>query len=360
MGEQAYIDNGPNKAELATFDMYRHLCDEQSGLMRIGVTLPEIYEAIASDPGTEFGTIDGNTVPIVASVDPFHIPEDGSKPESTADKSALVPLELVPGDLQQDLVVTQQFLLGQDDVNKIITPPEGTKIRPGNVPELFVGKAQGELIQGHGEPQFTVLSEYDVSGCDTLRETAPQDILTRGGHTITTSKEKILADLPRLAKLHEDIFKRQATRIGYYDGLVGDIIERFLRDDAFVGAAAYDKDDGEPFMFAIFAIGLDGLDQMPWLNKQRAQEATEGANPTFAMPIAITAKFHGMGVFAETTSVALHEILYRTQEQTKLYALYNANLQSVGYTPRIINAATEEDGAHLLGSIIEASVVTRI
>lgn len=362
MSEQnvARLDNGPNKTEVASFESYRDLCDEHSGLMRVGITVPELYGAVAIDKTTEFIAVDNSAVPIVSSVDALHIPEEGQEPEYTADKSALVPLELIPEHMQHGLTAMEQFLLDDEQTREVLVPREGTRLRIKDVPELLVGRTKGELQESHGEPQFTVLTAYDVSDCNEMRENAPLDLITRAGHRITTDKEQILANLPALVELHEAIFNRQAARIGYYDGLVGDIIERFLADDAFIGAAAFDKDTGKPFMFAIFAHGIDGLDQIPWLNKRHAQETIDESNPTFVMPIAITARFNGMGVFQETVTAAMHETLYRTQEPSMLYTFYNANLQSIGYTPRIINAGAEQNGARLGKSVIEASVLTNI
>ncbi len=349
---------------VSDFATYRELCDRESGLTKVGLTIPELYEATLASGSVEFGIVGGQAVPVVAFVDPFHIPEPGEVQEATADRNALVPVAYIPAELRHNLVTTRQFLLDSSSVQQILEPAEGAKLHLRDVPGFLIGKVEGELVHGHGEPQFTVLTRYDVSDCDRFRDNAPTDMITREGHTITTDKARILEHLPELVKMQEDIFKRQAARIGYYDGMVGDIIERFLSDDAFIGAAAFDKETGKPFMFALFGLGIDSLSQVPWLNKDLAialmQDGGSGENPTLALPIIITAKFNGMGVFAETVSQAMHEILYRTKEDKVLHALYNANLQSVLYTPRIIHAEATRNGARPLDSLIEVSATTKL
>lgn len=346
------------------FDTYRSLCDQESGLMRVGLTVPSLFDNVRDHSQTQHIDVNGAKFPVIASVDPFHIPEDGEVPEVTKARSALVPVTVLPRESRHDLLVTRQFLLDEKDADKIVSPSQDLRLKIEDILNIYNGKIEGDLVQGHGEPQFTILSRYDVSDCEDFRTRAPSEVITKSGHVLTTDKNVILENLQELVGLQEEVFKQQAVQIGYYDGMVGDIIERFLREDAFIGAAAFDKDTGKPIMFALFAAGLDGLGQIPWLNKELAEtlirEYDDSENPTFALPIVITAKFSGLGIFDEVVPLAMHEIIYRTQEQKQLHALYNANLQSVLYTPRIINSAAKSSGASHIESLIEVSVTTRL
>jgi hypothetical protein len=273
-------------------------------------------------------------------------------------QNALLPLRLIPESEHGGLVGREQFWLDTDRVMQILEPPadKDQRLTLAQVPGLYADMATGNLVEEHGEPQFTVLSRYDVGTCEDMRAHAPTDVLTRGGHTLTADKAKILENLPALVELHEAVFRRQAARIGYYDGMYGTIIQDLLANENITGVAAFDRDSGKPFMFALFASGAEGAPLIPWINTTRLQELTR-PEAVLAMPLVITAKFSGMSVFSETVSHAMHEIIYRTQAQA-VDVQYNANLQSVLYTPRIIHASAIANGAVPQGHVMEVSVFT--
>jgi hypothetical protein len=356
---EAAVDLRPNTAPVpVSYEVYREVMDRRDGIMRLGITDSTTYEQLINEPSIRYGELGGNLIPMTApssSFDPYGVSE-------TVDRLALIPVVDLPFREEGGVAGMEQFLLAPEQVTGIISPQD-KRMRPGQVLALLDGHTQGELV-GNGEPQFMVLSKYDVQACGDLRDVAPQDITTKDGHTITTNRDRIKDDLDALAELHESVFRRQAVQIGYYDGLTRDMIAELLDSDHFVGAAAYDKDTGKPFMFALFATDLDAANSIPWINKSRVENLLEddGMRPgsTVAMPLVITAKFNGLSVFAETVSLSMHEILYRTKAYSDMYALYSSNIQSILYTPRIINASAVENGATLQDSIIEVNVVTKV
>ncbi|HET8708834.1 MAG TPA: hypothetical protein VFL85_00980 [Candidatus Saccharimonadales bacterium] len=354
------VDNAPNQlGPRVPFDVYRSTCDRYEGMMRSGICDADTYAQVADHPQTVLGLVDGQIMPVAANEALLN----GSEAENSRPLRIIAPADL-PGEIRDRATVSmRQLYLEDSEISELLNPAPGTRRNFKDVVKMLDEKTQGSLAESFGEPQFMVLSKYNTEACGHMAENQPGPVVTREGHLLTTDKEAILQRLPELIELHESVFARQASQIGYYDGLAPDMIEDILQDEHFIGAAAFDGETGKALMFAIFASGLEAAEQVPWINKDCVEslirDSSDNAErPAVAMPMVITSKYSGLGVFAETVSLAMHEIIYRTQAKDKVYNLFSANLQSILYTPRIINSSILANGAKLEDCIVEASVLT--
>lgn len=353
------VDNAPNQlGQCITFDAYRGICDKYEGIMRSGICDADTYTRVIDHPQTVFGLVDGQMMPVAAN----EVLLNGSEAESGRHLRIIAPTDLAAELQGQATVSMRQLYLEDDEISELLHPAPGTKRNFKDVVRMLDEKIQGSLADSFGEPQFMVISKYNIEACGHMAENKPEPVVTREGHLLTTDKEAILQRLPELIELHESVFARQASRIGYYDGLSPDMIEDILQDEHFIGAAAFDGETGKALMFAIFASGLEAAEQVPWINVDCVESLIRDSSgnaerPAVAMPMVITSKYSGMGVFAETVSLAMHEVIYRTQAKDEVYNLYSANLQSILYTPRIMNSSVLANGAKLEDCIVEASVL---
>jgi hypothetical protein len=345
--------------QVASYDDYRALMDDASGMMRIGINNPDLYAAAIDSSSTSYIDIEGTRIPAVIDV------ASQENESDIAMRQAVVSLSMLPEELAEGTIVTEQFLLSEDEIEQLNYSGKDSskRITEETVMSIVQGGTKGELLHGHGDAQLTVLSQYDISDCGDMIKAAPEDVATPYGQTITTDRQKIIDHLSELATLHEDVFKEQAVRIGYFDGLRDGLFEELVNDPNFISVAAFDNESGEALMFALFARNIDGADGMPWVNKDRVQKMIDESgteqDPVVAMPLVITSRLEGLGLFTPTTQLAMHEVLYRSQTpNTHAYIQYSANLESALYTPRIIDKGLTDKGARRTKCTVEVSAET--
>jgi hypothetical protein len=334
-----------------TFSEYRTLCDKYSGIMRIGIDDPHVYEQVGNDVDRIHG------IPVAATNQALDYPFNQDVIPGDR-KLAIMPEELVDaiGANKDGLAIYKQTPLSKELVEQILTVPGNETLEA--IQEELIADLLGtgkQLVEG-GLPEYMVFTKYDTSGCEELKKASPEDITLENGSIITTSREKILAKLPELIALHESVFSEQAMQIGYYGGLHKDGIEDLVNNPDFIPIAGFDGETGEALMFTLFAPDLKDIDSLPWMNPQSISKVLDhdDSNKALAIPLVITSKANGLGMFSKTVALAGQETLHKTQADT-LYVLCESSALSVLYTPKVINRTLTKIGLVHIDTTIEAT-----
>lgn len=257
-------------------------------------------------------------------------------------------------------LVQRQCRLSDDLTARILTDP--TELKPGDFVADFSFPTEEQPACQTGVPEYMVFSAYDTSQKDDMKASPCPELHSRDGHLVTSDKRKLLAILPELTKLHTDVFENQAVQIGYYGGLNPETIEELINNPDFIPIAALDKDTGEPLMFALFSPNFTDLESIDWLNASKVQEMmdsykVEGKTTTLNLPLVVTSRFEGLGLFSNASHIAAHETIYRTKADTT-FLMYECNALSILFTPKIINKKLAKLGIMNLGTDIEATFLT--
>lgn len=332
------------------YSKYRDLCDSYSGFMRLGVDDPDLYSRLLTNEQDQQQLVMAATNESLGH--PFN--KDVVADER---KIAIFPekiLDSIQAD-KSELVIYKQHLLSRDLVENILTTPDESTVA-AITEELGASLPPHEQLVGGGVPEYIVLSKYDTSGCDDLKKSSPEDITLDNGSVITTSKEKILAKLPELIALHESVFSEQAMQIGYYGGLHKDGIEELINNPDFIPIAGFDGETGEALMFTLFAPNLKDMDSISWMNPRIITEVLDkdNTNKALAIPLVITSRANGLGMFSKTAALAGHETLHRTQADT-VYVFCESSALSVLYTPKVLNRTLTKIGFSHVDTAIEAT-----
>jgi hypothetical protein len=340
-----------------TFDEYREFCDAYSGLMRVGIDSADVYEGLGLN-----GTF-------VATNDELHNPLDESV-VSGETRIHLFPGVLLDGskeDAAQQSEVNatltfRQLFLDDALVEHITGAPDDNTVQRITSAMKDATPIGSRLLAETGVPEYVFFSKYDASTetANRLKEEAPQDIVTPGGQVITASREEIMKRLPELSELHESVFSGQTLQVGYYGGLDKEGIEAIVTNPDFNPIAAFDQETGEALMFMLYAPNLRNFDALPWLNPRGIQQVL-GADKTehvLTMPLVITSKLSGLGLFSPTVQLAGYHVLYEHKPDT-VYLTYESNGLSVLYTPKVIHRNTiGKLGFKHLGTVAEVTYVT--
>lgn len=342
------------------FTAYRTLCDEYSGLMRIGIEDAESYDdlrakqkgSVAIDGFVSDATNDqlGHVVDVSVMQDDRRI---SVVPRLILD--SLLPQEV-------DVVRFEQHFLSDDLVTHILSEPDETTT--GRITdELSKAVKPGErLVRGDGVPEFVFFNKFDTSSeaCEYFKNNPPKDIITSKGFLVTSSREQILTRLPELAALQESVFSGNTLQVGYYGGLDQHGIEAIVNNLEFTPIAGFDPNTGEAMMFTLFSSNFNDFDALPWLNPQGIKKVlnSDPTKKTFAIPLIITSKANGLGLFNPAVQLAAHDGMYRQKPDT-MYVTYESNGLSVLYTPRVIHRnLTNSLGFVHQGTAAEATFMT--
>lgn len=355
---QQPIDNGPNREKpIAEFAEYRSIIDATNGMMRTGIFSSETYSEATSDERTIFTEVDGKQVPafvanaLTHEFDAQFIGENAMLvPAAIADSCISLPLEAR---------IQRQQLLPEHLINTILNEPRSLGYQ--DFVEAFnVPKGEVAVFQ-NGLPEYMVFSAYDTSGSPEMKAMPCHDIYSRDGHLVTSNKEMLLSKLPELTKLHTDVFESQAVQAGYYGGLDAETIEALINNPDFIPIAALDKDSGEPLMFALFSTNFTDLESIDWLNPAQVEKLKEqygqGKKTTLNLPLVVTSRQEGLGLFSSACQIAAHETIYREQAEVT-FLMYESNVFSILFTPKTINKTLGSLGIKNLGTTIEATFIT--
>lgn len=342
----------------ASYSEYRDMLDGFDGMMRRGVYSEHMYHESLEDSRTVFRELGGLLIPAMVSnnvakeYDNLFVGEDALLTHAEIVRSS----EAIP----EGVVVQRQTVLPDYLVEKILTEP--TTIGPTALTGAFTIPRTEQIVAQTGLPDYMIFSAYDTAIESEMKHTPAPDILSRDGHLVTPDRDKILDKLDELTVLHEDVFKRQAMQIGYYGGLDAETIERYVQDPDFIPVAALDKVTGEPLMFAIFSADFTDYSTIDWLNPSRVEELKNqkdgNVKTALSLPLVITSRMDGLGLFASTVQVSAHEAIYRGQADLT-YLMYESNALSIQFTPKIINKTLGRMGVHNVGTVIEATHLSK-
>ncbi len=345
------LDAGTSKS----FEQYRNMCDMYSGFMRVGIDDPYIFDRVVKEAGEE-----SSRLPISATNETLGFPFN-EEVVAAQQQIAILPEGLLDemGVQKEGIIVTKQTLLSGELAEELVMRP-----LPGSAAkitqELVQGLPEGEELIGNGIPEYTVLSEYDTADCHDLKASPAVDVILEGGHIITTSQEKIREKLPELIKLHESVFTEQAAQMGYYGGLHEEGLREVINNENFISVAGFDGQTGEAIMFAVFSPDVPDTSTLPWANPSAFSQILndDASNKALAVPLVITSKAKGYGMFAKTVALAGQETLYRTQADT-VYVFCESSAASIIYTPKVINRALSKIGFQRRETIIEATYLSQ-
>lgn len=325
--------------------------------MRTGIFSRETYHEAADDKQTIVAEVEGNTVPAFVANALTH----EFDPQFIGENAMLVPAVIADGGimLTSDARIQRQQLLPDHLIDVIFNEPR-TLSYQDFVEAFEVPEGETAVFQ-NGLPEYMVFSAYDTSDSPEMRATPCPDIYSRDGHLVTSNKEMLLSKLPELTKLHTDVFESQAVQAGYYGGLDAETIEVLINNPDFIPIAALDKDSGEPLMFALFSTNFTDLDSIDWLNPSRVEKLKEqygqGKKTTLNLPLVVTSRQEGLGLFSSACQIAAHETIYREQADIT-FLMYESNVFSILFTPRTINKTLASIGIKNLGTTIEATFIT--
>ena len=341
------------------FDEYRELCDQYSGLMRIGIEDEVTYNDLlikksgnlalngflSAVSNNDLGTIiDTNII-------------NGDKMVSILPRPVYESLKQ-----PQEVASYGQCFLSDELTTHILTSPDGTTTQR-ITDELNGNVAVGErLVRGDGVPEYVLFNKFDTTGedCDYFKNNAPQDIITANGHIVTASRDKIMSKLPELIQLHESVFNGQTLQVGYYGGLDADGLEAIINNPEFTPIMGFDEATGEVLTFSLFAGDFKDFSALPWLNPRGITKILDSDNTkhNFALALVVTTKANGLGLFNPTVQLAGHTILYEHKPET-IYIAYESNGLSILYTPKVIHRnVTNKLGYAHIGTVAEATYIT--
>ncbi|MFO0882044.1 MAG: hypothetical protein U0491_01170 [Candidatus Saccharimonadales bacterium] len=352
------IDNGPNKENTtADYTIYREAIDATNGMMRTGVFSKDTYDEAVTDTRTIFAEVEGQTIPAFVSnaltheFDPQFIGEDAMLvPAAIADSGIALP---------SGARIQRQQLLPDALVETIFNDPRSLTYEDF-VKAFAIPKDEKAVFQ-NGLPEYMVFSAYDTSASPEMRAVPCPDIYSRDGHLVTSDKERLLSKLPELTKLHTDVFESQAVQAGYYGGLDAETIEALINNPDFIPIAALDKDTGEPLMFALFSTNFTDLQSIDWLNPAQVERLKEqygqGKKTTLNLPLVVTSRQEGLGLFSSACQIAAHETIYREQADVT-FLMYESNVFSIQFTPRTINKTLASLGIQNISTTVEATFIT--
>lgn len=335
---------------------YRQVCDEFSGLMRLGIEHEEVYERVVGATTTRFL----GHLPIAATNETLGHPLDVSVvPDDQL--IALYPEGALESPGVEGSLQFRQAVLSSELTDHILTSPDGSttdKITE----ELRAANGEKKLLAGSGVPEYVVFSKYDSSGPETeqFKHVEPVDIVTQQGHLVTASREAILRRLPELKALHESIFDSQTMQIGYYGGLDDEGLEAIINNPEFMPIAGFDQETGEALMLTLFAPNFTDYSALPWLNPSAVNGMLEGdeSKKVLCFPLVITSKANGIGLFNPSVLLAGQTMMYQHKPDTT-YIAYESNGLSILYTPKVIHrTSTGKLGMKHQGTMIETTFVT--
>jgi hypothetical protein len=353
------IDNGPNRDKLyIDFDTYRTFMDTNDGIMRRGLFNIDTFDEALRNNGTLFAEIDKLAVPIMVPNNVTH-----EFDQQFVGENALIMHEFfagLAGELPENVVIQRQKVVSDAFTQRVFSPTEEVNPADFNV-ELAAPEGE-ELVAEYGLPEYMIVTVYDTTDTDAMKNSPCEDILTRHGHRVTTDRAKQLERLDELVKLHTDVFEGQAAQIGYYAGLDAEKIEELINNPDFIPITAFDKDTGEPLMFALFSPSFTDFESIDWMNAGKVHEIVEkysgDSNCTVALPMVVTSRFNGLGLLGAAVRQSIHETVNRTKCD-RIVAVYETNAFSVLVTPKIMTKSLATLGVPSIYQEIEATYLTK-
>jgi|GEM_PF-2160212 len=349
--------SGANSSD--SFESYRRLCDQYSGLMRIGVEDEQHYKLLQVKRS---GSVALSGMMSEATNDELG---------GVVDDSVLAGnrfISIVPRPVYEslehsdDIAKYEQRFLSDDLTQHLLKAPDETTGKRITEELNAIVKPGERLVRGDGAPEFVFLSKFDTSGPESeyFKNNPPQEIVTRKGHIVTSSREKITDKLPELIELHKSVFDGQTLQVGYYGGLDSENLEEIVNNPEFTPVMGYDPVTDEALAFTLYSSDFKDFDTLPWLNPRGISKILDDdkSNHKLAIPLVITSKLDGLGLFDPSVAIAGHAALYDQRPDT-MYVAYESNGLSVLYTPKIIQRnLTNKLGYVHLGSAAEATFMT--
>lgn len=353
------VDNKPNRQfPVLSFAEYRSILDPIDGLMRTGLYNEHMYQDACADPATQYVQSGAGSYPVAA---PNSVTEEFD-PQYVGENALLMPAWFAQdkAHVSPETVLQRQVTISAELTSKIFDTPELVTV------EDFIadyGVSPDEVpVSESGLPEYMVFSAYDTSNTAEMRAGPCPEIYSKDGHLVTSDRQKLLAKLDELATLHRDVFENQAVQIGYYGGLEREKIEELINNPDFIPIAALDKETGDPLMFALFSPNFTELETIDWLNPGKVREMTQKYGQANAaalnLPLVVTSRFNGLGLFSSACQIGAHETIYRTQTNVT-FLMYESNALSILYTPKVINKTLHRLGIPLLGAEVEATFITK-